>query len=86
MARTWVLLRGLVREKRHWEGFPEQFQAAVPQDTVITLDLPGNGEFWQERSPTRIAAMVAHAREQLVGGRLIRPASQYIGPEPRRAA
>lgn len=65
MARTWVLLRGLVREKRHWEGFPAQFQAAVPQDTVITLDLPGNGEFWQKRSPTRIAAMVAHAREQL---------------------
>ena len=65
MARTWVLLRGLVREKRHWEGFPAHFQAAVPQDSVITLDLPGNGEFCQENSPTRIADMVAHARGQL---------------------
>ena len=34
----------------------------------------------------RVAGWIAHAREQLVGGRLIRPASQYIGPEPRRAA
>jgi citrate synthase len=34
----------------------------------------------------RTAGWIAHAREQLVGGRLIRPASQYIGPRPRRAA
>ena len=34
----------------------------------------------------RVAGWIAHAREQLVGGRLIRPASQYIGPQPRRAA
>lgn len=65
MARTWVLLRGLVREKRHWEGFPARFKATVPEDSVITLDLPGNGEFCQKSSPTRIAAMVAHARDQL---------------------
>lgn len=65
MGRTWVLLRGLVREQRHWEDFPAQFQASVPQDRVVTVDLPGNGQFWQERSPTRIAAMVAHLREQL---------------------
>ncbi|WP_348679055.1 alpha/beta fold hydrolase [Alcanivorax profundi] len=65
MARTWVLLRGLVREQRHWEDFPAQFQAAVPSDRVICVDLPGNGVFYREDSPTRIAAMVAHAREQL---------------------
>jgi citrate synthase len=34
----------------------------------------------------RVAGWIAHAREQLVGGRLIRPASQYIGPQPRQAA
>ncbi|MED5430791.1 MAG: alpha/beta hydrolase, partial [Pseudomonadota bacterium] len=65
MARTWVLLRGLVREQKHWEEFPAQFQAAVPNDRVICLDLPGNGVFYREDSPTRIASMVAHAREQL---------------------
>ncbi|MCG8392720.1 MAG: alpha/beta hydrolase [Pseudomonadales bacterium] len=65
MGRTWVLLRGLVREQKHWEDFPDQLQAAVPDDTVITLDLPGNGEFFRDKSPTRIGAMVCHAREQL---------------------
>lgn len=65
MGRTWVLFRGLVREQRHWEDFPDQLQASVPGDRVVAIDLPGNGEFWQQKSPTDIAAMVAHAREQL---------------------
>ena len=65
MARTWVLLRGLVREQKHWEDFPSKMQAALPNDRVITLDLPGNGVFHDQASPTRIGAMVIHAREQL---------------------
>jgi citrate synthase len=34
----------------------------------------------------RVAGWIAHAREQLAGGRLIRPQSRYVGPEPRVAA
>ena len=34
----------------------------------------------------RAAGWLAHAREQLAGGRLIRPQSRYIGPAPRKAA
>jgi citrate synthase len=34
----------------------------------------------------RVGGWIAHAREQLVGGRLIRPQSRYIGPQPRIAA
>ncbi|MFN3520841.1 MAG: citrate synthase/methylcitrate synthase [Phenylobacterium sp.] len=34
----------------------------------------------------RVAGWIAHAREQLAGGRLIRPQSRYVGPEPLRAA
>ena len=34
----------------------------------------------------RVAGWIAHAREQLAGGRLIRPASRYVGPMPRVAA
>ena len=34
----------------------------------------------------RVAGWIAHAREQLAGGRLIRPQSRYIGPAPRIAA
>lgn len=65
MARTWVLLRGLVREQKHWEDFPAKMQAALPNDIVVTLDLPGNGIFHNEASPTRIGGMVLHARQQL---------------------
>jgi citrate synthase len=34
----------------------------------------------------RSAGWIAHAREQLAGGRLIRPQSRYVGPRPRAAA
>ena len=33
----------------------------------------------------RSAGWIAHAREQLAGGRLIRPASHYVGPWPKAA-
>lgn len=65
MARTWVLLRGLVREQRHWDDFTALFQGAVPADQVVTLDLPGNGSRHGQTSSTRIPAMVADLRAQL---------------------
>ncbi|MFN3512367.1 MAG: citrate synthase/methylcitrate synthase [Phenylobacterium sp.] len=34
----------------------------------------------------RVAGWIAHAREQVLGGRLIRPQSRYVGPMPLAAA
>ena len=34
----------------------------------------------------RAAGWIAHAREQVAGGRLIRPQSRYVGPTPLKAA
>jgi citrate synthase len=34
----------------------------------------------------RVAGWIAHAREQLATGRLVRPQSRYIGPRPQAAA
>ena len=34
----------------------------------------------------RSTGWIAHAREQVAGGRLIRPQSRYVGPRPRQAA
>lgn len=63
--RNWVFLRGLVREQRHWEAFPAQFRAALPDAQVITLDLPGNGTKFRQDSPVSVAGMVEACRTEL---------------------
>ena len=60
---TWILLRGLTRETRHWGGFPSQLLAAFPGDRVLPLELPGNGELNALASPMSIAGMAAFCRE-----------------------
>ena len=62
---TWVLLRGLTRESRHWGGFPKVLGQVVPGARVIALDLPGNGTLHRERSPTRVETMASHCRDEL---------------------
>lgn len=63
---NWVLLRGLMREQRHWGGFPGLLAAALPQAAIVTPDLPGNGERHAQRSATRVARMVEHCRSDLL--------------------
>jgi pimeloyl-ACP methyl ester carboxylesterase len=69
-AMTWVFLRGLTRESRHWgghhNGFLAQFEAMIAPGKVVALDLPGNGEFRHEPSPRTVPGMVAFARQQLL--------------------
>ena len=64
---TWVLLRGLMRETRHWGEFPELLCETDEDDAtgLVTLDLPGNGSRHQLRSPLRIAQMTDDCRDQL---------------------
>ncbi|MBC3870833.1 alpha/beta fold hydrolase [Undibacterium oligocarboniphilum] len=62
---TWVLLRGLMREQRHWGSFTQQFAQAHPHERIITLDFAGNGALYQQASATSIGAMVEQARGQL---------------------
>jgi len=62
---TWVLLRGLTRGRHHWAGFDHAFQAAVPSSKVVALDLPGNGDLFEARSPTSINEMAQSVRYQL---------------------
>ncbi|MFV7772074.1 alpha/beta fold hydrolase [Shewanella marisflavi] len=50
--RTLVLLRGLMRDERHWQGFAERLMAAGEQ--VVCVDLPGNGRLADEISPMTI--------------------------------
>jgi pimeloyl-ACP methyl ester carboxylesterase len=63
---TWVLLRGLAREARHWGDFPARFAEAVPDARVLTLDLPGNGRLSAAASPASVPRMVEAARQLLL--------------------
>jgi pimeloyl-ACP methyl ester carboxylesterase len=80
---TWLLLRGLTREARHWGRFAEQLGAQLPaglQDRnavqeVLALDLPGNGLLCRQPSPASVAAMVEALRAQLSAAAVRRPFS-----------
>ncbi|MGF6840310.1 pimeloyl-ACP methyl ester carboxylesterase [Paraburkholderia youngii] len=74
---TWILLRGLTRETRHWGRLPAALRetlgqspdAAPPNATTATgvrlllLDLPGNGEYVRRRAPASVAGIVAFVRQ-----------------------
>jgi pimeloyl-ACP methyl ester carboxylesterase len=62
---TWVLLRGLMREARHWGEFPMLFQNGLDAQNVVTLDFPGNGRLYAQSSPASVAEMAEHCRTQL---------------------
>ncbi len=73
---TWILLRGLTREKRHWGDFPDQLQQGMPGAQVIPLELPGSGDLNALSSPTRIAEMASGCREALA--RIGAPPPYYL--------
>ncbi len=66
----WILLRGLAREARHWNDFPEQLQAALAQAgdqaRVDALDMPGTGRYSEMKAPLSIREMTEFAREKFL--------------------
>ena len=66
---SWILLRGLMREQRHWGDFPatlaQALQAGDAAARIVTPDLPGNGQRHALRSPTRVREIVAFCRNEL---------------------
>ena len=62
---TWIFLRGLMREARHWGDFPKQFQHIVGAEKIVMLDFPGNGSLYAQSSLRSIADMADHCRTQL---------------------
>ena len=68
----WVLLRGLMREQRHWEDFPQRLARALPDAAIVTPDLPGNGQRHAVRSASRVIDSVEFCRADLAA-RGLRP-------------
>jgi pimeloyl-ACP methyl ester carboxylesterase len=62
---TWVMLRGLMRETRHWGEFPALFQNTLGAQHVVTLDFPGNGRLHAQSSATSVVEMANDIRTQL---------------------
>lgn len=59
---TWILLRGLTRETRHWGRFPAILHDAVQTDSLLHLDLPGNGALVSLRAPGEVGRVVTAVR------------------------
>lgn len=59
---AWILLRGLTREARHWDRLPDALRQATGASQLLTLDLPGNGEFAHVRAPASVADIVEFVR------------------------
>lgn len=60
-----VLLRGLLREQRHWGDLPERIRQMIPSARVYTPDLAGCGCRYQQRSPASISGMMEDLRAQI---------------------
>lgn len=61
-----VLLRGLVREQRHWGGFKNLVEKTFPEAKVLVLDIPGTGQRHHELSPTNFDQMIAKIRSEYI--------------------
>ena len=61
----WILLRGLMRETRHWGEFPSILSGCLHDAEIIMLDLPGNGSLHRQRSLSRVEEMTEACRRQL---------------------
>jgi len=70
---TWILLRGLTRESRHWNGFPQRLQARMPDADIHAIDLPGCGGRNADRSPSTIERIAADCREEALARGLTPP-------------
>ena len=61
---TWLLLRGLTRESRHWGEFTRQFASATG-DEVLPVDFPGSGALCADASPSSVSGLVDALRCQV---------------------
>lgn len=66
MDKNIVLLRGLTRERRHWEKFPDELRKALNAKTILALDLPGFGDYYEKTSPYKISEIAKATLKNLV--------------------
>lgn len=64
MTKKLFLLRGLIRESRHWGDMPLLIEKAIDDIEVITPNLPGVGPYHRQTSPNNFDDMIHFIRRQ----------------------
>lgn len=68
-SHYYFFIRGLIRSQFHWHQFPSHFEHTTQQhslnSTSVFLDIPGNGQRFQQRTPFSIAEMAADIEQQI---------------------
>jgi pimeloyl-ACP methyl ester carboxylesterase len=64
MTKKLFLLRGLIRESRHWGDVPNALQKVLPNIDIITPNIPGAGPYHQSISPNNFDEMINFMRNQ----------------------
>ncbi len=75
----YLLIRGLLREQRHWGDFVPTLQQQFSDCRIITLDFPGNGELNHLTSPQQIADYTEALRQQMESKQNIRLIAISLG-------
>lgn len=61
--KHFFLIRGLIREARHWGEIPTLLEKASPGSKVTMIDIPGAGVYSHHSSPLSIRKMVDSMRQ-----------------------
>lgn len=76
---NYFLMRGLIRETRHWGIFPEILQKTIPQANIVMLEIPGVGKYVKVKTPTSIDDIVEFMRKDFLQEKAKNPnAKNYI--------
>ncbi|WP_394131978.1 alpha/beta fold hydrolase [Shewanella maritima] len=62
-SKVIVLIRGLMRDSRHWAGFDNMLRSKDVR--VITVDVPGSGRLHHLPSPTSLQSYCPHLWQQV---------------------
>jgi homoserine acetyltransferase len=62
--KYWIFLRGLTRGNIHWGDFPEIFKKLNPDAAIEFLEIPGNGNLYQEITPINAKEVVDLIRKK----------------------
>ena len=58
-----------MRSQFHWKSFPEFLKSELKLNSVQTVELPGNGFLYTQKSPTSIDTAVEKLRSQISGAK-----------------